>query len=105
MNFLKHRSVCMGLRVGVVKLVAGIVTIGSEFPLGSEGPSVQMVALVAWSMARALRAPVAFRARHRRRRRRSGCCGCAQRPFRGIRVCHEELLHSARPEFCCYWSW
>jgi len=61
MNFLKHLSVPMGLRVGVVKLVAGIVAIGSGFPLGPEGPSVQMGASVAWSMARALHVPVVLR--------------------------------------------
>ena len=36
MGFLKHRAVPMGLQVGLVKLVAGIVAIGSGFPLGPD---------------------------------------------------------------------
>ena len=47
MGFLRHRSVPMGLRVGLVKLVAGIIAIGSGFPLGPEGPAVQMGGSVA----------------------------------------------------------
>ncbi|MCP4972606.1 MAG: ClC family H(+)/Cl(-) exchange transporter, partial [Prochlorococcus sp.] len=61
MAFLRHRAVPMGLRVGLVKLVAGIVAIGSGFPLGPEGPSVQMGGSVAWQLARWLKAPIAFR--------------------------------------------
>ena len=34
--FLRHRPVPMGLKVGVVKLFAGIIAIGSGFPLGPE---------------------------------------------------------------------
>ena len=73
MGFLRHRSVPMGLRVGLVKLVAGIIAIGSGFPLGPEGPAVQMGGSVAWQMSRWLRAPVAFR----RVRECFGCCGLA----------------------------
>ena len=61
MGFLRHRPVPMGLRVGLVKLVAGIIAIGSGFPLGPEGPAVQMGGSVAWKMSRWLKAPVAFR--------------------------------------------
>lgn len=61
MAFLQHRAVPMGLQVGLVKLIAGIVAIGSGFPLGPEGPSVQMGGSVAWQFARWLKAPVSFR--------------------------------------------
>ena len=42
MGFLRHKKVPMNLKVGLVKLISGIIAIGSGFPLGPEGPSVQM---------------------------------------------------------------
>ena len=42
MGFLRHKQVPMNLKVGLVKLISGIIAIGSGFPLGPEGPSVQM---------------------------------------------------------------
>jgi CIC family chloride channel protein len=61
MRFLRNRPVAMGFQVAVVKLVAGVVAIGSGFPLGPSGPSIQMGSSVGWEMARLLRAPPAFR--------------------------------------------
>ena len=52
MAFLRHKPVPMGLKVGLIKLIAGIIAIGSGFPLGPEGPSVLMGGSVAWTMAR-----------------------------------------------------
>ena len=60
MGFLRHRAVPMGRQVGLVKLVAGIIAIGSGFPLGPEGPAVQMGGSVAWQMSRWLKAPAAL---------------------------------------------
>ena len=51
MGFLRHKKVPMNIKVGLVKLVSGIIAIGSGFPLGPEGPSVQMGGSVAWQMA------------------------------------------------------
>ena len=51
MGFLRHKKVPMNLKVGLVKLVSGIIAIGCGFPLGPEGPSVQMGGSVAWQMA------------------------------------------------------
>jgi len=59
--FLRHKPVPMGLRVGIIKLFAGIIAIGSGFPLGPEGPAVQMGGSVAWKMAKWLKAPISFR--------------------------------------------
>ena len=39
----------MNLKVGLVKLISGIIAIGSGFLLGPEGPSVQMGGSVASS--------------------------------------------------------
>ena len=39
---LRHKKVPMNIRVGLVKLISGIIAIGSGVPLGPEGPSVQM---------------------------------------------------------------
>ena len=45
-GFLRHKKVPMNLKVGLVKLISGIIAIGSGFPLGPEGPSVQMLSLI-----------------------------------------------------------
>lgn len=97
MGFLKHRAVPMGLQVGLVKLVAGIVAIGSGFPLGPEGPSVQMGGSVAWQMARWLKAPVAFRRVIVAAGGGAGIAAVFSAPIGGFIYAIEELLHSARP--------
>jgi len=97
MGFLKHRAVPMGLQVGLVKLVAGIVAIGSGFPLGPEGPAVQMGGSVAWQMARWLKAPVAFRRVIVAAGGGAGIAAVFSAPIGGFIYAVEELLHSARP--------
>ncbi len=97
MAFLRHRSVPMGLRVGLVKLVSGIVAIGSGFPLGPEGPSVQMGGSIAWQMARWLKAPVAFRRVIVAAGGGAGIAAIFSAPIGGFVYAIEELLHSARP--------
>ena len=97
MGFLRHRSVPMGLRVGLVKLVAGIIAIGSGFPLGPEGPAVQMGGSVAWQMSRWLKAPVAFRRVIVAAGSGAGIAAVFSAPIGGFIYAIEELLHSARP--------
>ena len=97
MGFLRHRSVPMGLQVGLVKLVAGIIAIGSGFPLGPEGPAVQMGGSVAWQMSRWLRAPVAFRRVIVAAGGGAGIAAVFSAPIGGFIYAIEELLHSARP--------
>ena len=97
MGFLRHKAVPMGLRVGLVKLVAGIIAIGSGFPLGPEGPAVQMGGSVAWKMSRWLRAPVTFRRVIVAAGGGAGIAAVFSAPIGGFVYAIEELLHSARP--------
>ena len=97
MGFLRHRAVPMGLKVGLVKLVAGIIAIGSGFPLGPEGPAVQMGGSVAWQLSRWLRAPVAFRRVIVAAGGGAGIAAVFSAPIGGFIYAIEELLHSARP--------
>lgn len=60
MLFLRRRGVPIGLRIALVKLVAGILAIGSGFPLGPSGPTIQMGSSMGWSLGRLLKAPRAF---------------------------------------------
>ncbi len=97
MGFLRHKEVPMGIKVGIVKLFAGIVAIGSGFPLGPEGPSVQMGGSVAWQMARWLKAPVAFRRVIVAAGGGAGIAAIFSAPIGGFIYAIEELLNSARP--------
>ena len=97
MRFLARQRVPMQLRVAVVKLVAGIVAIGSGFPLGPEGPSVQMGSSVGWEMARLLRAPDAFRRMIVAAGGGAGIAAVFRAPIGGFLYALEELLQGARP--------
>ncbi len=95
--YLRHRAVPMGLKVGLVKLVSGIIAIGSGFPLGPEGPSVQMGGSIAWQMAQWLKAPVAFRRLIVAAGGGAGIAAIFSAPIGGFIYAIEELLNSARP--------
>ena len=97
MSFLRHRPVQMGLKVALVKLVAGIIAIGSGFPLGPEGPAVQMGGSVAWQLARWLRAPGAFRRMLVSAGGGAGIAAVFSAPIGGFIYAIEELLHVAKP--------
>jgi len=97
MGFLKHKQVPMNLKVGLIKLISGIIAIGSGFPLGPEGPSVQMGGSVAWQMAKWLRAPVAFRRVIVAAGGGAGIAAVFSAPLGGFVYAIEELLNSARP--------
>ncbi|KGG13737.1 MULTISPECIES: ClC family H(+)/Cl(-) exchange transporter [Prochlorococcus] len=97
MAFMRHRSVPMGLRVGMVKLIGGIIAIGSGFPLGPEGPAVQMGGSVAWKMAQILKAPVAFRRVIVAAGGGAGLAAIFNAPIGGFVYVIEELLNSVRP--------
>ncbi len=97
MAYLRHRNVPMGLRVGMVKLVAGILAIGSGFPLGPEGPAVQMGGSVAWRLAQWLKAPIAFRRVIVAAGGGAGIAAIFSAPIGGFIYAIEELLNSARP--------
>ena len=97
MGFLRHKRVPMNLRVGLVKLISGIIAIGSGFPLGPEGPSVQMGGSVAWQMAKWLKAPTAFRRVIVAAGGGAGIAAVFSAPIGGFIYAIEELLNSARP--------
>jgi len=95
--FLRHKPVPMGLKVGIVKLFAGIIAIGSGFPLGPEGPAVQMGGSVAWQMAKWLKAPIAFRRVIVAAGGGAGIAAVFSAPIGGFIYAIEELLNSAKP--------
>jgi CIC family chloride channel protein len=97
MGFLRHKQVPMNLKVGLIKLISGIIAIGSGFPLGPEGPSVQMGGSVAWQMAKWLKAPVAFRRVIVAAGGGAGIAAVFSAPLGGFIYAIEELLNSARP--------
>ena len=97
MAYLRHRKVAMGLKVGLVKLIAGIIAIGSGFPLGAEGPSVQMGGSVAWKLASWLKAPIAFRRAIVAAGGGAGIAAIFSAPIGGFIYAIEELLNSAKP--------
>ncbi len=97
MGFLRHKKVPMNLKVGLVKLLSGIIAIGSGFPLGPEGPSVQMGGSVAWQMAKWLKAPTAFRRVIVAAGGGAGIAAVFSAPLGGFVYAIEELLNSARP--------
>jgi len=97
MGFLRHKKVPMNIKVGLVKLVSGIIAIGSGFPLGPEGPSVQMGGSVAWQMAKWLKAPTAFRRVIVAAGGGAGIAAVFSAPLGGFIYAIEELLNSARP--------
>jgi len=97
MGFLRHKKVPMNIKVGLVKLISGIIAIGSGFPLGPEGPSVQMGGSVAWQMARWLKAPTAFRRVIVAAGGGAGIAAVFSAPLGGFVYAIEELLNSARP--------
>ena len=97
MRFLRNRPVAMGFQVAVVKLVAGVVAIGSGFPLGPSGPSIQMGSSVGWEMARLLRAPPAFRRMIVAAGGGAGIAAVFRAPIAGFLYTLEELLQGARP--------
>lgn len=97
MQFLMRRPIPMGFEVAVVKLVAGIVAIGSGFPLGPSGPSVQMGSSVGWVMARLLKAPNAFLRMIVAAGGGAGIAAVFNAPIGGFFYTIEELLQGARP--------
>lgn len=97
MKFLSGKRVPMGIRVAVVKLVGGIVAIGSGFPLGPEGPAVQMGASVACQMATNLKAPRSFLRLIVAAGGGAGIAAVFNAPIGGFIYAIEELLRNARP--------
>jgi CIC family chloride channel protein len=97
MQFLARRPIAMDIRVALVKLLAGIVAIGSGFPLGPSGPSIQMGSSVGWEMARWIKAPMGFRRMIVAAGGGAGIAAVFRAPIAGFLYTLEELLQGARP--------
>lgn len=97
MLFLRRRGVPIGLRIALVKLLAGIVAIGSGFPLGPSGPAIQMGSSVGWSMARLLKAPHAFARVIVAAGGGAGITAVFNAPIGGFFYTMEALLQGGRP--------
>jgi len=97
MLFLRRRAVPIGLRIALVKLAAGILAIGSGLPLGPSGPSIQMGSSVAWSLARLLKAPQAFKRVIVAAGGGAGITAVFNAPIGGFFYAIEALLRGARP--------
>lgn len=97
MLFLRRRGVPIGLRIALVKLVAGIAAIGSGFPLGPSGPSIQMGSSMGWSLARLLRAPPAFVRVIVAAGGGAGIAAVFNAPIGGFFYAMEALLRGGRP--------
>ncbi|TGG77954.1 MAG: ClC family H(+)/Cl(-) exchange transporter [Aphanocapsa feldmannii 288cV] len=97
MHWLAGRPVPMGIRVAIIKLIGGIIAIGSGFPLGPEGPAVQMGASVAWRVAESLKAPRSFMRLIVAAGGGAGISAVFNAPIGGFLYSIEELLRNARP--------
>ncbi|WP_255147863.1 ClC family H(+)/Cl(-) exchange transporter [Synechococcus sp. ATX 2A4] len=96
-QFLRGRPIPMDLKVALVKLAAGIVAIGSGFPLGPSGPSIQMGSSVGHAMARRIQAPKAFVRLIVAGGGGAGIAAVFNAPIGGFFYALEELLRGARP--------
>lgn len=96
-GYLHDRPVPMNLRVGIIKLISGIIAIGSGFPLGAEGPSVQMGGSVAWQIGSWLKAPKTFTKVLVSAGGGAGLAAVFNAPLAGLIFTMEELLHTTKP--------
>ena len=96
-GYLHDRPIPMNLKVGIVKLVSGVIAIGSGFPLGAEGPSVQMGGSVAWQIGSWLKAPKSFTKVLVSAGGGAGLAAVFNAPIAGLIFTMEELLHSTKP--------
>lgn len=96
-QFLRGRPIPMNLKVALVKLAAGIVAIGSGFPLGPSGPSIQMGSSVGHAMAHRIQAPKAFVRLIVAGGGGAGIAAVFNAPIGGFFYALEELLRGARP--------
>jgi chloride channel protein, CIC family len=97
MLFLRKRGVPIGLRIAVVKLVAGILAIGSGFPLGPSGPAIQMGSSMGWSLGRLLGAPRPFVRLLVAAGGGAGITAVFSAPIAGFFYTLEALLRGGRP--------
>ena len=96
-GYLHDRPIPMNLKVGFIKLISGVIAIGSGFPLGAEGPSVQMGGSVAWQIGSWLKAPKSFTKVLVSAGGGAGLAAVFNAPIAGLIFTMEELLQTTRP--------
>lgn len=96
-GFLHNRPIPINIKVALVKLIAGITAIGSGFPLGAEGPSVQMGGAVAWQISKWIKAPKSFTKIIVSAGGGAGLAAVFNAPIAGLFFAIEELLHTTTP--------
>tara|TARA_B100001057_G_scaffold90320_1_gene86533 strand:+ start:3128 stop:4450 length:1323 start_codon:yes stop_codon:yes gene_type:complete len=96
-GYLHDRNIPINLKVGIIKLVSGVIAIGSGFPLGAEGPSVQMGSSVAWQISKWLKAPKSLTKIIVSAGGGAGLAAVFGAPIAGFLFVVEELLYKSKP--------
>ena len=96
-GYLHDRKIPLNLKVAIVKLISGVIAIGSGFPLGGEGPSVHMGGAVAWQISKWLKAPKKFTKLLVATGGGAGLAAVFSAPIAGFTFVIEELLMTSKP--------
>jgi len=87
----------LDLKVGVLKLLGGVVSLGSGLFMGREGPTVQLGASLAASLSRLIPTTVEHRRQLIAAGAGAGLAAAFNAPLAGITFVMEELLREAKP--------
>ena len=96
-GFLHGRKIPLNLRVAITKLIGGIIAIGSGFPLGAEGPSVQMGSSIAWQLSKWFKTPKVFTKLLVSAGGGAGLAAVFGAPIAGVVFILEELFRTSKP--------
>ena len=96
-GFLHGRKIPINLKVALIKLISGVISIGSGFPLGAEGPSVQMGSAIAWQISKWVKAPKIFEKMLVATGGGAGLAAVFSAPIAGFTFVIEELFQTSKP--------